>query len=134
MDKGRPQDRATVPRSDTTAVGRRGEQRAWEYLEHRGWRLLARNYRAGAKEIDLIVERGGVVAFVEVKTRRTATGGGPLDTIDGRKQREVYDAARHWITRFGAPHLAYRFDAVAVTRAGGVWEVLHIPDAWRRAR
>lgn len=113
------------------ALGRRGEELAAAYLEDRGWTVLARNYRAGPKEIDLVAERAGVVAFVEVKARSTATGGTPLDPIRSLKRRAVETAARRWIFENGRPAVTYRFDAVAVRIRGSEYELEHIPDAWR---
>ena len=62
-------------------LGRWGETLAAEHLEAQGWTVLERNYRAGPPEIDLIAERGHTVAFVEVKTRSTTSGGAPLDPV-----------------------------------------------------
>ena len=117
--------------SERQSVGRRGEELAAAYLVERGWRILARNYRAGPKEIDIVAERGGVVAFVEVKTRATATGGTPLEPIRAHKRWAVEAAARRWIHEHGRRGVAYRFDAVAVRIGGGRPEISHIPDAWR---
>ena len=112
-------------------LGRYGETLAAAYLEERGWTVLARNYRAGPKEIDLVTARGGVVAFVEVKTRSTATGGTPLEPIRSLKRRAVVAAARRWIHENGLPRTTYRFDAIAVTTTGGEPVIQHVPDAWR---
>ena len=113
------------------SLGRRGEELAASYLEDLGWTVLARNYRAGPKEIDVVAARGGVVAFVEVKARATATGGTPLEPIRSLKRRAVETAARRWILENGRPGVAYRFDAVAVRIRGSKYEIEHIPDAWR---
>ena len=51
--------------------GAEGEARAARFLARRGYRILARNVRAGGVEIDLVAARGALLAFVEVKTRRT---------------------------------------------------------------
>ena len=123
-------DRWSVGR-DRWSVGRRGEELAAAYLAERGWVVLARNYRAGPKEIDLVATRGGVVAFVEVKTRSTSTGGMPLEPIRSAKRRAVETAARRWINENGRPGSTYRFDAVAVRIRGESYEIDHIPDAWR---
>lgn len=112
-------------------VGRRGEALAAEYLTARGWRVLARNYRAGPKEIDLVAARGGVVAFVEVKTRATATGGTVLESIRALKRRAVVTAARRWILENGKRGSVYRFDAVGVELLGERIVINHVPDAWR---
>lgn len=113
------------------SLGRRGEDLAAAHLEDRGWKVLARNYRAGPREIDLVAAREGVVAFVEVKARATATGGTPLEPIRLLKRRAVETAARRWILENGRPGITYRFDAVAVRIRGPAHEIEHIPDAWR---
>lgn len=117
--------------SDRWDLGRRGEDIAADYLRQRGWVLLARNFRAGPRELDLVAARRGVVAFVEVKTRSTTTGGMPLEPIRALKRRAVETAARRWIYEHGRPGMAYRFDAIAVKVQGGSAHVEHIPDAWR---
>ncbi len=117
--------------ADKWTTGRRGEDLAAAYLAERGWQVLARNYRAGPKEIDLIAGRGGVVAFVEVKTRATTSGGTPLEPVGRAKRRAVEAAARHWIRSHGPPGAEYRFDAVAVVMRRGEAAVDHFPDAWR---
>ncbi len=117
--------------TDRWASGRRGEAIAAAHLEARGWTVLARNYRAGSMEIDLVVRRGRIVAFVEVKTRTTSSGGTPLEPIGWSKRRMVVAAARRWIHEHGAAGAAYRFDAVGVRIRGEEVEIEHIPDAWR---
>ena len=115
-------------------TGRRGESLAADYLAARGWTVLARNYRAGPKEIDLVAARGGVVAFVEVKTRTTRTGGTVLEPIRTLKQRAVVTAARRWIHQYGRRGSVYRFDAVGVDLRGREVVIEHVPDAWRPGR
>ena len=119
----------------THATGARYEAAAARTLERRGFTVLARNVRFGRKEIDLVVRRGPVVAFVEVKGRRSGRYGHPLDAITPRKRREVERVARWWMTREGRPGTIYRFDAVAVfEEPGGRLVVEHVEDAWRPSR
>ena len=113
-------------------LGKWGESVAADYLERAGWAVVGRNFRSGRREIDLVARRGGVVAFIEVKTRASASTGHPFDAIDERKQHVIAEVAEEWIERFGEPSLTYRFDAMAVARgADGSPRVLHLPDAWR---
>jgi putative endonuclease len=112
--------------------GRLCEDMAASLLAGRGWTILARNYRLGHKEIDLIVRRGATVAFVEVKGRSGPDWGHPLDAIHGLKRREIERVARSWVSRHGRPGDIYRFDAVSVTRVPGRPPCLdHVEDAWR---
>lgn len=118
--------------SSNTRLGPRGETAAARHLERAGWAIAARNYRAGRKEIDLIATRGGVVAFVEVKTRSGRAYGHPLESITWRKRTEIGQVAADWIARFGRPDLVYRFDAIAVFEdRAGTLRVEHVEDAWR---
>lgn len=122
---------ASRPPNPRREVGRHGEQLAAAHLESQGWTVLARNYRAGPKEIDLVVRRREVVAFVEVKTRSTRSGGTPLEPVGLRKRRAVQTAARRWILEHGRPGTAYRFDVVSVDLTGGNARIEHVADAWR---
>jgi putative endonuclease len=108
--------------------GRAAEQAAAHLLADRGWAVLHRNWRFRHKEIDLIVRRGRIVAFVEVRARRSTRFGHPLETIGWRKRLDLQAAAQAWISSHGRPGDVYRFDTV-VLAAGGPAE--HLEDAWR---
>jgi len=113
--------------------GRAAEAAAARYLQARGWTLLGRNVRIGRGELDLIVRRGDVLAFVEVKARRSGSCGTPEDAVDGRKRRQVarlaelWLAARPWALR-GVSDV--RFDVVAVDAIGDHPQVRHLPGAF----
>jgi len=122
------EDRLATPRD----LGVLGERLAARHLEARGYAILRRNFRFGHREIDLIVRRDDVVAFVEVKTRAGPGYGHPLEAITALKRREVERVARHWLRRHGHPGTLYRFDAVSVALLrGGDPLIEHIPNAWR---
>ena len=92
--------------------------------------MLARNWRAGRREVDLVVRRGEVTAFVEVKARRNRRFGDPLEAIHRKKRADLAAAAREWLDRDPEFSPVVRFDAVAVERDGRDWRVRHVPDAW----
>jgi putative endonuclease len=117
--------------SDRLALGRLGESVAADFLERSGWTVLERNYRAGRKEVDLIIRRGKVVAFVEVKARRGPECGHPLEAITWRKRRDIMEVARAWRARNPRVGRTLRFDAVSVLFGPGrPPEVRHVGNAW----
>ncbi|MBA4611828.1 YraN family protein [Stappia taiwanensis] len=92
-------------------LGLRAEARAALFLRLKGWRILARRYRAAGGEIDIIARRGRVIAFVEVKAR--ATPQAALDAITPASQRRIAAAARMWQSgRTDLARSTLRFDAV----------------------
>ena len=131
---------APLPRGDrslmdTHRLGRRYEDAAAAHLASRGWEVVDRNVRFRRREIDLVVRSGDTVAFVEVKGRRGAGCGHPLEAVTPRKRREIEAVAAWWVARHGAEGCAYRFDAVAVLEGPcGRLRVEHVPDAWRPER
>ena len=112
------------------ALGRIGESIAARWLQRRGWRLVAERFRSGHRDVDLIVERGGTVAFVEVKTRRGTAFGDPVEAVSWRKRRELIRSASVWVDRFGAPGAAYRFDVVGVVVIGRDARIRHVENAF----
>lgn len=113
--------------------GRAAEAAAARYLTHEGWTLLGRNVRIGRGELDLIARRGPVLAFVEVKARRTAAYGAPEDAVDARKRHkirrlaELWLAVRPWALR-GVSEV--RYDVIAVDAVGHSPIVRHLPGAF----
>jgi putative endonuclease len=113
------------------ALGREGEDRAAALLCERGYRILARNARAGGVEIDLVAARGGLVAFVEVKTRRARTHGAPELAVDARKQARLVRGATAWLRLQPRRPRRVRFDVISVEAAGdGSWRLRHLEGAF----
>ena len=113
-------------------LGLRGERIAIAFLTSCGWSLEAHRFRLGRHDIDLIVRKRHLVAFVEVKTRRSLSCGTPLEAVPRRKQQDIARVASVWVLRHGRPGDQYRFDLLAVQDTqGGSPAVEHIADAWR---
>jgi putative endonuclease len=111
-------------------LGALGEEAAAALLQSRGYRIVARNHRCRLGEVDLIVEKGEILAFVEVRTRATAAFGGPEETVTLRKQRRVIAAARDYLARRRGPARALRFDVVAVVDNPGGPALTHFENAF----
>ena len=113
-------------------MGFRGELAVLAYLTSCGWSIEAHRFRLGRHDLDLIARQGGVVAFVEVKTRRGVGCGAPLESLSARQRASITRLAEVWRLRYGRPGDTYRFDLVGVLeRADGGHVVEHVPDAWR---
>ena len=91
---------------------------------------MQRRFRNGHRDIDLVVERDGLVAFVEVKARRGDRFGGPVEAVNWRKQKELGRSAQVWIDRHGRGPEAYRFDVIGVLVAGSRVRVRHVENAF----
>jgi putative endonuclease len=111
-------------------LGRIGEAIAARWLRRRGWRVVAERFRSGHRDVDLIVERDGTVAFVEVKTRHRSAFGDPVEAVSWRKRRELIRSAMVWADRFGPPGASYRFDVVGVVVAGRDAKIRHVENAF----
>ena len=103
---------------DRGALGRAGEEAAARFLVRDGWTLLDRNARVRAGELDLVLERDGVLAFVEVKARRTHRAGSPAEAVDERRAGRVARAAAEYLARKGLPEAPRTFLVAAVEMDG----------------
>jgi ribonuclease HII len=81
----------------TRDTGQRAEAVAAGFLEHKGCRIIARNWRTRWCEIDVIAERDGVVYFCEVKYRLHQRQGSGLEYITPAKVKQMHFAAELWV-------------------------------------
>ena len=84
---------------NTTAIGRAAEEAAANYLIERGYKLIAKNWRTRWCEIDLIMQKGDTVYFVEVKYRSSDKWGSGIDYITPKKLQQMHFAADFWFAR-----------------------------------
>jgi putative endonuclease len=99
--------------------GRLAEREAARYLAARGLEHLTSNYHCRWGEIDLIMQDGPSLVFVEVRFRSHNSYGGAAASVDGRKQKKLVKAALHYMQRHGAVGKPARFDVLALTPAQG---------------
>jgi putative endonuclease len=115
----------------TNAFGELGERIAARWLERAGWKILSRRFRSGRRDIDVVAERDGLIAFIEVKARTGLEFGTPVEAVHRRKQRELAKSAQTWIDRHGREGEAYRFDVMGVLLREKRVYVRHIPGAFQ---
>lgn len=113
-------------------LGLHGERLAMAFLTSCGWSVEAHRFKLGRHDLDFVIRKGRMVAFVEVKTRRSTTCGTAVEAVSRRKQQDIARVASAWILRHGRPEDEYRFDLVAVQDVpGGEPVIEHVTDAWR---
>ena len=95
-------------------VGKIGEALAIEHFKARGYEIRAQNYRTRSGEIDLIVQRGKRVVFVEVKTRRSSKFGIPQAAVTPTKQRQISKIALSYLQKHKLLDVPCQFDVVAI--------------------
>ncbi|HEV2063314.1 MAG TPA: YraN family protein [Thermoanaerobaculia bacterium] len=98
-------------------VGQEWEDAAARHLQHEGYRILARNYRTKAGEIDFVAEDGATLCFIEVKARRTPTFGSPAEAVTPEKQRRIWNAAQLYLRKARVRPVC-RFDVIAIDASG----------------
>ncbi|HUO52930.1 MAG TPA: YraN family protein [Gemmatimonadaceae bacterium] len=115
---------------ETQRLGLLGERIAERWLAERGWTTLGRRVRSGHRDLDLVMERDGLVAFVEVKARSGERFGDPVEAVHWKKRRELVRSALVWMDRHGTPGRSYRFDVVGVLVSEGRAKIRHVPAAF----
>lgn len=122
-----------VPGGRRQRLGARGEQLAADWYVARGYTVIARNWRCREGELDLVVARGGVLVFCEVKTRSSDRFGVPAEAVTFAKQRRLRTLAAQFLAERatggdndpgwdGRIRRGIRFDVAAVT--GGRVDVI----------
>jgi putative endonuclease len=111
----------------TRALGALGEQRVAEHLLAAGWRIVARNVRFRAGELDVIALENDTLVFGEVKTRRSLRAGVPQSAVTPQKLRRIRTLAGQYLLDAPPWHRDLRVDVFAVTvRSDRTWELEHL--------
>ena len=96
-----------------TSLGRLAEDRALVYLQQQGLVCVTRNYACRYGEIDLVMNDGPLLVFVEVRLRKNSNFGGAAASVDSVKQQRLWRTAEHYLMRYRRQP-ACRFDLVAI--------------------
>lgn len=94
-------------------LGQWGENLVAEDLRQKGWTVIATNFRCRMGEIDIIVENGKYLAFVEVKLRKNNRFGAACEAVTPSKQRKLRVAAQYYLM-YHPTGLQPRFDVAEV--------------------
>ncbi len=107
-------------------IGSEYEKIACEYLNDKGYTIVATNYRCKLGEIDLIAQKQEVLVFCEVKFRANLDKGDPLEAIHAKKQRIISRCASWYMQENYLSDIECRFDVIGILDT----EITHIEDAF----
>ena len=110
-------------------LGRLGEQFATCYLQLHGWEILEVDWHFGHIDIDIVAQKLGWLAFVEVKTRRSSAYEAPEEAVDQEKIQNLLKAANAFIKLHELEN-PYRFDIISLVGTAWPFEITHIKNAF----
>ena len=110
MNKKSPQP---PPKTHNQRYGSFGEDLAVKFLQKKKYQILDRNFRFPEGEIDIIAEKNGVIAFIEVKTRSTDAFGDPSQAVNNKKLTRMAQGAIAYLQE-NHLHSDFRFDIIAI--------------------
>jgi putative endonuclease len=112
--------------------GNRSERAAAQFLKERGYRILARNYRCPAGELDIVALDAGCVVFVEARSTGTGDVSRPAASVDAAKQKRLTALALHFLQQHRLLNHPARFDVLAISWPEGKREpeIAHYPNAF----
>lgn len=115
-------------------LGKRGEDLACKLLKEKHYDILCRNYKVKSGEIDIVARNGGILVFVEVKTRRY-NANLPLRPAAGlrtNQKRRIFRAATNYMRSIGNPEVIFRFDLIELILADwSIKEIRHWPEHFK---
>ena len=111
-------------------LGRSGEDAAAAMLVRSGFRVVDRNFRCRAGEIDIVARRGRLLVFCEVKARRSTRWGDPSEAVNYAKRNRLRRLAAEWMSLHRPGDVDVRFDVVSVIVRAGCMQTRHVPDAF----
>ena len=101
---------------NTVDIGHHAENQACDYLTQHGLALVTKNYRIRLGEIDLIMQDGDTMVFIEVRYRSHLDFGTPAATINRAKQQKIIKAAKYYlVSRQLYDKIYCRFDVITIT-------------------
>lgn len=107
--------------ASAASSGRAGEEAACRMLLEDGWSIVARNFRSRFGEIDIVAEKGGVLAFFEVKCWRFPAADDLASALNRRKIQRIIETSKIFLAKYRQySGKRIRYDVILLTPAGNV--------------
>ena len=110
-------------------LGKKGEELAVQFLESKGYEIVARNYQFQKAEVDIIARKANTLAIIEVKTRSTPEFGNPQEFLKGKQIQRLVKAADHFVTENNL-EVDVRFDIIGIIQNKAGTKLEHLEDAF----
>ncbi|WP_282030321.1 YraN family protein [Winogradskyella eximia] len=110
-------------------LGKKGEQIAVDFLLKNSYDIIERNYRFQKAEVDIIAQKGDVLAIVEVKTRSTIDFGNPQDFVKPKQIKNLVKAVDEYVNENNLD-IEVRFDIIAIVKNKKGFEIEHLENAF----
>ncbi len=110
-------------------LGKKGEELALNFLIKNGYTIRDTNWRFQKAEVDIIAEKNGILAVIEVKTRSSSYFGNPQDFVSPKKIKLLVKAIDEYISSKNLD-VEVRFDIIAIVRKNDEFLIEHIEDAF----
>lgn len=110
-------------------LGKKGEQIAVDFLIKQDYLILERNWRFRKAEVDIIAQKEGILAIVEVKTRSTNEFGNPQDFVKKKKIKLLVEAVNEYVIQHDLD-IEVRFDIIAITKNTNDFDIKHLENAF----
>ncbi|MEA1967968.1 MAG: YraN family protein [Thermodesulfobacteriota bacterium] len=111
--------------------GKKAEDAACLFLDKLGFKILERNYRTRAAEIDIIAQHGDFLVFIEVKARQGLQKGTPGEAVNFSKQKKISLGAAYYLKEKKIDNVRVRFDVVAICSNNGRFAIELIENAFQ---
>ena len=115
------------------ALGTRGEDAAAQYLQRRGYDIIARNWTCQYGEVDIIARDMDAIIFLEVKTRTSIDKGYPEEAVTEEKRRKYELMSLEFLQDYNEADLQIRFDVIGIVVLGDRAFIRHHINAFGAA-
>jgi len=110
-------------------IGEFGEELAVQYLQDKGFEIIARNWRHKKLELDIVAREGNTTVFIEVKTRKSTKYGYPENGLTKNKLKSIIAAGTEYLHHH--PNWDVRYDCISILLEGEkAVDILHIKDVY----
>ncbi|MFD0990670.1 YraN family protein [Mariniflexile jejuense] len=110
-------------------LGKKGEQKAVDFLLENGYEIIERNYRFDKAEVDIIAKKETILAIIEVKTRSSTDFGNPQDFVKPKQIQRLVKAVDEYVS-VNELNVEVRFDIIAIVNLGKHYKIEHLENAF----